>query len=80
MDLLKSLEWEEIRKEKFPITPIAIFENMIRTTESLISREAAERQRRRQWLAENADEDGECDTSTIPLHTNTAVIYIYIWR
>ena len=75
VDMLKSLEWEEIRKEKFSITPIAIFESFVRLAESMISREAAEKQRRQQWLAEANEEAPEQDTSAIPLSTNTADKY-----
>ena len=75
VELLKSLEWEEIRKEKFSITPIVIFENFVRLAESMISREAAEKQRRQQWLAEAAEEVPEQDEGTIPLSINTADKY-----
>ena len=75
VDMLQSLEWEEIRKEKFSITPIAIFESFVRLAESMISREAAEQQRRQQWLAEAAEETSEQDEAAIPLRSNTADKY-----
>ena len=42
MAALKSLEWEDIRVEKFNMTPPALFTEMVRTAESLLHRQAAE--------------------------------------
>ena len=39
---LKSLEWEDIRVERFNMTPPALFTEMVRTAESLLHRQAAE--------------------------------------
>ena len=58
VEMLKSVEWKQIRAEKFPLTPIALFESFTSTVESLISRHAAEIIRRREWLA-NAEEEVE---------------------
>ena len=59
--MLKSVEWNNIRAEKFPLTPIVLFENYASTVESSISRHAAELQRRQEWLApaeQGEDEEG----------------------
>ena len=42
IDLLKSLEWEDIRRERFNMTPPALFSEMVRTAESLLHRQSAE--------------------------------------
>ena len=47
---LKSVEWEDLRKEKYFLTPPGLFSELVRTTESLISRQAAEITRRQEWL------------------------------
>ena len=39
---LKSLEWEDIRVERFNMTPPALFTEMVRTAESLLHRQTAE--------------------------------------
>ena len=49
--MLSSVEWEDLRKEKFSLTPPALFTDLVRTAECLISRTAAEVTRRQQWLA-----------------------------
>ena len=40
--LLRSLEWEDIRVERFNMTPVALFQDMVHTAESLLHRQAAE--------------------------------------
>ena len=49
--MLKSVEWESIRRDKFSLTPAALFTDLVRTAESLISRQAAEIIRRQEWLS-----------------------------
>ena len=44
--MLSSVEWEDLRKEKFSMTPPALFTDLVRTAECLISRTAAEVTRR----------------------------------
>ena len=39
---LTSLEWEDIRVERFNMTPPALFQDMVHTAESLLHRQAAE--------------------------------------
>ena len=39
---MKSVEWEDIRKEKFSLTPPALFSELVRTAEGFIQRHAAE--------------------------------------
>ena len=74
--MLKSLEWESIRVEKFPLTPIALFESFTSTAESLLSRHAAEIKRRQQWLSSAEAEDGD-DTrvQSVPIVTSRADRY-----
>ena len=48
---LKSLEWEDIRAERFSLTPPALFSDLVRTAETLLHRQAAEMVRREEWLA-----------------------------
>ena len=42
VELLKSVEWEDIRVERYNMTPPALFSDMVRTAESLLHRQAAE--------------------------------------
>ena len=64
--MLRSVEWENIRTEKFSLTPVALFENFVRTAESLISRQAAEIHRRQEWLADasSSPEQDDQDRAT----------------
>ena len=57
--MLKSVEWESIRAEKFPLTPIALFESFTSTAESLVSRHAAEIKRRQEWISSAFAEEGD---------------------
>ena len=50
VSMLSSVEWEDIRKEKFFLTPRALYDELARTADSLNSRMAAETTRRQQWL------------------------------
>jgi hypothetical protein len=43
--LLASLEWEDIRIERFNLTPPAVFSELVRNAEHLLYRQAAEAQR-----------------------------------
>ena len=60
--MLKSVEWENIRVDKFPLTPIALFESFASTAESLVSKHAAETKRRRQWLSSTFADDEDVST------------------
>ena len=54
------MEWENIRAEKFPLSPIALFESFTSAAESLVSKHAAEIKRRQQWLSSDfADDEDE---------------------
>ena len=59
------MEWENIRAEKFPLSPIALFESFTSAAESLVSKHAAEIKRRQQWLtsafADDEDESREVE-------------------
>ena len=59
VEMLKSVEWENIRAEKFPLTPIALFESFTSTAESLVSRHAAEIKRRQEWISSAFAEEGD---------------------
>ena len=52
VDLLSSLEWKDFYREKFHLTPIPCFDEMVCMAESLVVRQQAAIQRRREWLAE----------------------------
>ena len=71
METLKSVEWRSIRDEKFPLTPIILFENLTSEAESLVSKHAAERERRLQWLSSTFADDE--DESTEATQVSTAV-------
>ena len=74
--MLKSVEWETIRTEKFPLTPIALFESCTSTAESLVSRHAAELKRRQQWLSSALEEHGdESQRQPVPIIASTADKY-----
>ena len=69
---LKSVEWESIRKEKFSLTPLALFTDLVRTAESLISRQAAEITRRQEWLATEVETEFD---RAVPISASTADKY-----
>ena len=69
--MLKSVEWKNIRDEKFPLTPITLFEYFTSRAESLVSNHAAEMERRLQWLSSTFADDE--DVSTEPARVSTAV-------
>ena len=75
--MIKSVEWENIRTEKFPLTPIALFECLTSTAESLVSRHAAEMKRRQQWLSSALEEHGddESQRQPVPIIASTADKY-----
>ena len=81
VEMIKSVEWNDIRVERFPLTPIALFEAFASTTESMISRHAEEMNRRRDWLAraDQAVED-EAQTQSVGLITSTADKYGVAFR
>ena len=81
VEMLKSVEWKVIRAEKFPLTPIVLFESFTSTIESMISRHAAEINRRRKWLAhaqpvpEVEEEEEEAQTQSVDHITSTTDKY-----
>ncbi len=48
--MLASLEWEDIRIERFSLTPPGIYSELVRLAENLLYRQAAEAIRRQKWL------------------------------
>ena len=42
VEQLNSLEWEDIRKERFNMSPTALFADLVNIAESLLHRQAAE--------------------------------------
>ena len=72
VSMLATVEWERIRKQKFFLTPRALYDELARTADSLNSRMAAEDTRRDKWLAaaEVPDEDRQ-----IPVVANTTDRY-----
>ena len=69
---LSSVEWEDIRKEKFSLTPPALYTDLVRTAESLISRKAAETTRRQKWLAAEVAPDQD---RQVPISASTTDKY-----
>ena len=57
---LSSLEWNDIRREKFHVTPEGLFTEIVRNAEAAIQRTAEEEKRREEWLAD-VGEQGEED-------------------
>ena len=74
--MLSSVEWENIRTEKFPLTPIALFESYTSTAESTVARHAAEIQRRQQWLSSAfAEDEDETQEQTVRVIASCADKY-----
>ena len=76
--MLKSVEWKLIRAEKFPLTPIVLFDSFTPSIESMISRHAAEINRRRQWLAhaeQPAVDEEEAQTQSMGVMSSTTDKY-----
>ena len=62
VDALSSLDLESIRRDRFPLTPEAIFEGFVKNMRDLTRTLEAEHQRRRDWLSmEAAVADAEVD-------------------
>ena len=72
---MKSVEWEDIRKEKFSLTPPALFSELVRTAEGLIQRQAAEIARQQEWLAAEVPETAAEENSDVPLKQGNADKY-----
>ena len=78
VEMLKSVEWKLIRAEKFPLTPIVLFDSFTSSIESMISRHAAEINRRRQWLAhaeQPAVDEEEAQTQSVGVMSSTTDKY-----
>ena len=54
---LTSLEWRVIREERFHLTPIAMFNEIVKNAEMVLRRSAGEEKRRQAWLADDGDEE-----------------------
>ena len=75
VEMLRSVEWEHIRAEKFPLTPIALFESFTSTAESLVSRHAAVMKRRQKWLSSAVAEEGDEQCPSVPIIASKADRY-----
>ena len=79
VEVIRSVEWKDIRAEKFPLTPIVLFENYASTVESLISRHAAELRRRQESLAPadqgEDEEEGEAENTNVGTFASNADKY-----
>ena len=78
VEMLKSVEWKLIRAEKFPLTPIVLFDSFTSSIESMISRHAAEINRRREWLAhaeQPAVDEEEAQTQSVGVMSSTTDKY-----
>ena len=74
VNTLGSLDFERIRKEKFPMTPEMLFEGLVKNMKELHSERklAAEDSRRRKWLSAGLGEEGGCEGSIANLGRNGA--------
>ena len=54
---LSSLEWRVIREERFHLTPVAMFNEIVKNAEMVLRRSAGEERRRQAWLAGDGDEE-----------------------
>ena len=78
VEMIRSVEWKDIRADKFPLTPIVLFENYASTVESLISRHAAELRSRQEWLApadQGENEEGEAENRNVCIFASNADKY-----
>ena len=55
--MLRCVEWNEIRMERFPLTPLADFDSIAAKAAELNSRFAVECRSREKWLADALLED-----------------------
>ena len=62
--MLKSLSWDDIRTERFPLTPIGLFLEFVRNAETFVNKRAEEAVRREAWLARD---DGDHDRGSVAL-------------
>ena len=53
---LASLEWRVIREERFEVTPVGMFDKIVKSAEAVLRLSAGEEQRRQAWLAHDGDE------------------------
>ena len=62
----KSTEWDDIRREKFSLTPPALFTELVRTADSLIARQGAEISRRQDWLEAEVEQEPNLEVQVKP--------------
>ena len=56
-----SLEWRVIREERFHLTPVAMFNEIVKNAEMVLRRSAGEEKMRQAWLAYDGGEEEEHD-------------------
>ena len=61
--MLSVVGWEAIRRERFSLTPTGLYDDLVRTAASLLSRADAESTRRQEFLASDAKEE---EAQTLP--------------
>ena len=66
VDSIKQVSWDAIRKEKFSMTPVGLFDEMVRNAEARLNRQAGEAERRKQRLA--AIDKPEIDDTATEVH------------
>ena len=54
---LSSLEWRVVREERFHLTPVGMFNEIVKNSEAFLRRSAGEEKRRQAWLADDGDEE-----------------------
>ena len=61
VEMLRSLSWQDIHKERFSLTPPGLFGNLVRTADYQMMRHKTADERCRAWLAQAEDTAEECD-------------------
>ena len=72
MGMLKSLAWDDIRAERFPLTPPGLYTELVRNAEAFLNKHAEESVRREAWLARDVRND---ERDFVPLCRKTGDKY-----
>ena len=70
--MLKSLAWDDIREERFPLTPQGLYVELVRNAEKFLNKHGEEKRRREAWLARD---DGNEERGFVPLCRKTVDKY-----
>ena len=79
--IIKNLEWEDIRVERFNLIQPCLFTELVRNAESLLQRQAAELVRRQAWLASPVEEEaGDCHVPAVASTTDKDGVDLNVFR